>query len=76
METLRRLWLGWKKVARIIGDMIGRLFLSIFYFTLLVPFGLGVRLWSDPLAIKPEHGASWVERTTDVPTMDDARRLA
>lgn len=76
MEKLRKAWEFWKRVGRVIGDFIGRAVLTLFYFTLLAPFGIGVRLFSDPLAIKPGREAKWVERTTQVPILDDARRLS
>jgi len=50
--------------------------LTAFYFTLFAPFGLGVRLLSDPLAIKHKHGAQWLKRTTRDLTLEDARRLS
>jgi len=76
METLRRLWHIWNRVAQAIGNLIGRAVLTVFYFTLLMPFGLGVRFWGDPLAIKPGHKVDWSGRATDEPRMEEARRLA
>ena len=76
MTTLRRIWYAWKSLAQLIGDWIGRLVLTIFYFTLFAPFGLGVRLRGDPLAIKPGHEARWLKRITRDRAIDDARRLS
>ncbi len=44
-------------------------------FTLFVPFGLGVRFFGDPLAIRPLNGSKWLERKTRDLTLDDTRRL-
>ncbi len=70
---LKRLWEGWKRVARVIGDFQARVVLTIFYAVLVLPFGLGVRLFGDPLRVRrlPE---SWHAR--DPQTMDEewARR--
>ena len=49
---LKRIWEGWKRFGQWIGDMLARVVLTVFYFTIFVPFGLGVRFFSDPLAIK------------------------
>jgi hypothetical protein len=74
MQKLRQLWNSWLKVARFLGDWIGRVILTIFYFTILLPFGVGVRLFSDPLATRPSHRAEWLARSTTDLTIDDARR--
>lgn len=75
MEKLRQLWQVWKKVGQAIGDFIARIVLTLFYFTIFVPFGLGSRLFSDPLHLKPTPKTAWQERTTQSPNLDDARRL-
>lgn len=75
MDTLRKIWEGWKRVGQFIGDFIARIILSIFYFTIFLPFGLGMRLWGDPLAIKKAPPAQWLKRETQDSTMDEARRL-
>ena len=75
MEALRKGWHAWKRIGQFMGDLLGRLVLTVFYFTLFMPFALGVRLFGDPLAIRPEVRAKWVERTTHDLTLEDSRRL-
>jgi len=75
METLRKFWHAWKRFGQLIGDFMGRLVLTVFYFTLFMPFGLGVRFFADPLAIRPLSRAKWLERRTQDLTIDDSRRL-
>ena len=75
METLQKVWHAWKKIGQFISDQLGRLILTIFYFTLFVPFALGVRIWGDPLALRQINGANWLERKTHDLTLDDSRRL-
>ena len=75
METLRNVWQAWKRIGQFIGDQVGRLVLTIFYFTLFMPFALGVRLFGDPMEIGPKVRAKWLERTTHDLTLDDSRRL-
>lgn len=76
MAYLWKFWELWKKFGHFMGDLVGRLFLMLFYFTLLLPFGIGVSLWSDPLAIREQIESRWLERkTTADPTLEQARRL-
>ena len=75
MEALRKFWHAWKRIGQFIGDFIGRLVLTVFYFTLFMPFALGMRLFGDPLALRPHGHAKWLERTTQGPTLEDSRRL-
>lgn len=72
MEFLRKIWEGWKRFGQFIGDVVGRLVLTLFYFTIFVPFGLGMRLFADPLHMKPDQsGKFWLDRRTKDRTVDD-----
>lgn len=75
MESLRKFWHAWKRFGQFMGDLIGRLVLTVFYFTLFMPFGVGVRLLGDPLALRRRDGSKWLERTTQDLTLKDLRRL-
>ena len=75
MEALRKFWHAWKRFGQFMGDLIGRLVLTVFYFTLFMPFGLGVRLLGDPLALRPRGRSMWLERSTHDQTLEDTRRL-
>ena len=75
MDALRKFWQAWKRIGQFIGDQVGRVVLTVFYFTLFVPFALGVRLFGDPLALRPSNRAIWLERKTQDLTLDDSRRL-
>jgi hypothetical protein len=75
MKVLRAIWTTWKRIGQFIGDFIARVVLSLFYFTLFVPFGVGVRLFGDPLDVKAKASSSWwLERATRDLVIDDARR--
>lgn len=77
MAFLRRFWEGWKRFGQVIGDFFARVLLTIFYFTIFLPFGLGTRLFGDPLAIKESTKTpKWQERETKDLTLEDARRQA
>ena len=75
MEALRKFWHAWKRFGQFMGDLIGRLVLTVFYFTLFMPFGLGVRFFGDPLALHPRGRSNWLERTAKDPTLEGTRRL-
>ncbi len=75
MDILRKIWAGWKRFGQIMGDFIGRLVLTIFYFTIAVPFGVGMRLWGDRLDIKRQVEPRWRKRKTLNQNLDDSRRL-
>lgn len=73
--VLHRLWRGWKRVGKKIGDFQARLLLTAFYFLLIAPFALVVRWASDPLALKPASPRGWRPRpVAPAPTIDAARR--
>jgi len=63
-ENLKNLWGGWKRLARQIGNFQARVILTVLYAVVVLPFGLIVRLFSDPLQIKKRPG-SWTERPAE-----------
>jgi hypothetical protein len=73
--VLRKIWNSWMKFGRWMGDNITRLFLVIFYFSIVLPFGMLVRFTQDPLDIKNKFGAGWVTKENNNDTLPDARRL-
>ena len=75
MEVLRKIWQAWKRIGQFIGDQIGRVVLTVFYFTLFMPFGLGVKFFGDPLAMRVDGQPKWLDRKTQDLTLDDSRRL-
>ena len=75
MNFLRKLWQVWKRFGQFLGDVLARVVLTLFYFTVFLPFGLGVTLLSDPLRIRqPDDPHLWLSRQTKDRSVDDARR--
>jgi hypothetical protein len=74
MPFLRSLWESWKKVGRVIGDFVARVVLTLFYFTIFLPFGLAVRLFGDRLDSKEWRDPAWDTRSTTDLTIDDTRK--
>ena len=60
----KQIWEGWKRLARRVGDFQARVLLTVFYFLLVLPFGLAMRLFADPLRVKRQPTA-WLERPDD-----------
>ncbi len=74
-DSFKRLWTGWKKIAHSIGVFQTRLVLTLLYNTLLLPFGLLVRIFMDPLGFKTRGRASgWVPRETRDRSLEDLRK--
>jgi hypothetical protein len=67
-NALKRFWAGWTKVAHIIGNFQARVLLTIMYAILVLPFGLAVRLFGDPLRMKtpPDQWLDHAEEKMDL----------
>ena len=64
-DKLKIFWKAWTRLAHKIGNFQARVLLTILYMFLVLPFGVLVRLFSDPLRIKhpPAH---WLDHPQDV----------
>jgi hypothetical protein len=62
---IKSLWNWWKRTARKIGDFQARIILTIFYFLVLAPFSLAIRIGTDPLAIKANSQRGWHLKTNE-----------
>jgi hypothetical protein len=49
----KHLWRGWQKIARAIGNLLSRIVTTLGYLVVMPLFAIGVRLFSDPLQLKP-----------------------
>src|ERR1043166_7820042 len=68
-------WSRWKAVSQKVADVQARIFLTIFYFTLMAPFGLVFGLIKDPLRVKQRPaGTYWLERKPTSDKLADAHR--
>ncbi len=75
MDLLKRLWKKWKRFGHLISDFVGRVLLTLFYFTILLPFGACVTLFGDILDIRPSTTPShWGDRKTTDRTLEDLRQ--
>jgi hypothetical protein len=69
---LKRAWQAWKEFAHKIGNFQARVLLTFFY-GILAPFGLGTRLFSDPLRIK-RLPTQWLDHPDDAGDLQLAKR--
>lgn len=62
-DLLSRLWSRWKVIAHAVGNFQSRVLLTIFYFLVIPPFALVVKLLKDPLQLHSVgHSSYWLER--------------
>ncbi len=72
---LRFLWEDWKAFGHKMGDFQGRLLLFWFYFIIVTPFGLIMRLFNDPLDLHPGDELShWRPRPAASVRLEDVKR--
>ena len=70
----RKLWLRWTAFATRMGGVQGRLFMGYFYVIIVTLFGLGMRIFSDPLHMKrPFHQSGWSAKDVIDSTVEAAR---
>jgi hypothetical protein len=58
--TVKELWRRWTAIAKAIGEFQSRLILTIFYFFIMGPVALCVRIFSDPLRLKIPSRVTWL----------------
>jgi hypothetical protein len=62
-DLLKRLWARWKVISHVIGTFQARVLLTVFYFLIVPPFALIVKLVTDPLSLRaPQTASYWVTR--------------
>jgi hypothetical protein len=72
--VVRELWRRWKALAHIIGNVQARILLTVFYFVIVPPFALLVRLFKDPFPRPPVSDGFWIERSEPTPPAAAGRR--
>ena len=72
-EKLKVIWKAWTRIAHIIGNFQARVLLTILYVVLVLPFGVIVRLFADPLRIK-KRPENWLAETAEAYDMQWAQK--
>lgn len=75
MPLWKKAWEKWMAFAEIFGTFMSGVILSILYLTLVLPYGLAIRFFSDPLRIKslPPH-SNWKDLPSKSPSLDVYRK--
>ena len=74
MRLLKQIWKKWREFGKAMGDVVARIVMTVFYFTVAIPFGIGVRLFKDPLNLRPGD-ARWLARESKRESIEDAQHL-
>jgi len=75
LSLVKRAWRRWTVIAHIIGNFQARVLLSLFYFVIVPPFALIVKIAKDPLQLRLAAGATgWTERAEPPPPSQAAHR--
>ena len=72
-ENLKVIWKAWTRIAHIIGNFQARVLLTILYVVLVLPLGVIVRLFADPLRIK-RRPEKWLAETAEAYDMQWAQK--
>ena len=72
-EIVHLAWDRFKVIVGIVGDVQGRAIVTLFYFTVMIPFGLGARLLGDALRVKSAPD-KWLDRPPVQNGLEEARR--
>jgi hypothetical protein len=74
--TLKRAWTGWREFGVYLGDFQSRLLLTVFYFTVLMPYGAITAVFGDPLSLRGHASqarrTAWVSRQPEDATLKRA----
>lgn len=70
---LKRIWAGWGRLMHMIGNFQARVLLSLMYAIVVMPFGLAIRLFSDPLHLK-HRPSQWLENPEEASSLEWAKR--
>ncbi len=72
-EGLKRGWRAWSRLAHKIGNFQARVLLTVLYVVMVLPFGLAVRWFGDPLRIK-RRPTQWLDHPEETYDMKWAQR--
>jgi len=74
MSLLKQIWKKWRAFGRVVGDAAARVFMTVFYFTVAIPFGIGVRVVKDSVNLRSGE-TRWLARENKRDSIEDARHL-
>jgi hypothetical protein len=72
-KSIKRGWQAWTRLGHKIGNFQARVLLTILYGVVVLPFGLVVRWFGDPLRIK-HRPVGWLDHPEESYDMKWAQR--
>ncbi len=72
-SVLRIAWERWRIIGHINGDYVARFITNLFFFSIMIPFAFGARLFMDPLDLRQSKAPQWKERKPVGASLDEAR---
>ena len=74
-NPLKKLWRSWMDFSKRMGEFQSRIVLSLFFFVLVSPFALGVKIFSDPLRLKYRSNEShWLPKMKTEVNLEQSRK--
>jgi hypothetical protein len=74
-SPMKQLWEGWQGFAVEMGSFQARILLACFYFVVITPFAILVRLFSDPLWTKISNPSTfWHSHPVTSDDLEEAKR--
>jgi hypothetical protein len=77
-SAAKRIWRAWAAFSRRMGSFQSRVFLSLFFFIIVTPFAVLVKIISDPLRIKARtadaRASFWLAKREATLSGDEFRR--
>lgn len=74
-NLFKKLWQSWGSFSKRMGDFQSRIFLSMFFFIVVSPFALAVKMFSDPLRIRYRGNEShWLSKMTTKIDLEQSRK--
>lgn len=75
MTWAKKAWDGWMIFADHFGRFMSGVILTLLYFTVVLPYGLAIRFFGDPLAIKsPPGDSNWKPLPQNTETLEVYRK--
>jgi hypothetical protein len=75
LRNLKGFWEGWKAFGKRLGNYQSRILLALFYFPVVIPFGIIVRLFQDPFRRKVQQTESrWTPRSKSDHDLESIQR--
>ncbi len=73
-NALKRAWQAWMHFAQCMGNFQSRVMLTLFYFVIVTPFAILLKVFGDPLHLKSRSQPSfWLSRSTSETDLENAR---